>query len=165
MKNRHLRKKEMDWCACKDHNAKEWTVVADFYAKHFIPEKWVFEYRTIHCHEDKRVLYLFGHCDHCGGMMRSGTSVPTNVKDDELLAYVYREMVYYRPYDFCDSHSGTYHGCVNIRARWYQRQDCLTLEARDKQFLRLFQKKDRTTVTEWLIRNRNYPPGGKEGGS
>ena len=145
-----MREKEIKWCGCKGHNAKDWTVVADFYAKHFVPKKWVFEYRTIHSHEDNRVLYLFGCCDRCGGTMRSGTSVPTNAKDDELLAYVYHEMVRYRPYDYYDSHTGIYHGCVNIRAKWYQRQDGLTTEVFDKQFLRLFQKEDRATVTDWL---------------
>lgn len=150
-----MREKEIDWCDCKDHNAKDWTVVSDFYTKHFVPRKWVFEYRTMHCHEDDRVLYLYGYCDHCGGLMRSGTSVPTNVKGDELLTYVFREMAQYRPYDGYDSHSGTYHGYVNKWTTWYQRQDGLTPGARSKQFINLFNKEDQTTVTDWLARNHS----------
>ena len=150
-----MREKEINWCACKGHKAKDWTVVADFYAMNFVPRKWVFEYRTIHSQEDERVLYLFGCCDQCGGAMRSGTSVPANIKGDELLAYVYREMARYRPYDNYDSHSWAYHGCVNERAKWYQRQDGLTPGTRGKQFINLFKKEDRTTVTDWLIRNHN----------
>ena len=94
-------------------------MVAAFYARHFIPGARVFDYRTIACHEDNRVLYITGKCDHCGGFMRSGTSVPTNVMGDELLKYVYQEMEHFRPYDGHDQEKGTYCGCVSQRCRWY----------------------------------------------
>ena len=148
-----MKKHQINWCSCKDHNASDWTVVADFYARHFIPEAWVFDYRTIACHEDNRVLYITGKCDHCGGFMRTGASVPTNIKGDDLLAYVYRDMEYYRPYDGHDQETGIYCGHISQRCRWYQQQDDLTLEERNEQFLRLFQAEDRPAVKDWLTRN------------
>ena len=149
MRNRE----QIKWCACEGHNAADWTAVADFYAKHFIPEKWMFEYRMLACHEDDRILYIVGMCNHCGGFMRSGISVPTNIKGDELLAYVYREMTSYRPYDCHDADTDIYRGCVSQRAKWYQRQDDLTLEERNQQFQRLFSPVDQPTVVGWLARN------------
>ena len=149
---------QINWCSCKDHNASDWTVVADFYARHFIPMAWVFEHRTIACHEDDRILYITGKCDHCGGFMRSGTSVPTNVMGDELLKYVYQEMEHFRPYDGHDQEKGTYCGCVSQRCRWYQQQDDLTLEERNEQFLRLFRAEDWADVKDWLERNHGTEP-------
>ena len=153
-----MREKQINWCSCKDHNASDWTVVADFYARHFIPITWVFKHRTIVCHEDDRFLYITGKCDRCGGFMRSGTSVPTNVMGDELLKYVYREMESYRPYDGHSQEKGTYCGCINQRCRWYQQQDDLTLEARNEQFLRLFRAEEQAAVKKWLARNHGAEP-------
>lgn len=153
-----MREKQINWCSCKDHNASDWTVVADFYARHFIPNAWVLECCTIDCHEDGRILYITGKCDHCGGFMRSGTSVPSNIKGDELLAYVYREMEHFRPYDGHNRGRGTYHGCIDQRCRWYQQQDDLTLEARNEQFLRLFRAEEQATVKKWLARNHGAEP-------
>jgi len=115
----------------------------------------VFEHSTITCHEEGRILYITGKCDRCGGFMRSGTSVPMNVKGDELLAYVYREMKCFRPYDGHDQEKGIYCGYISQRCRWYQQQDDLTLEARNEQFLRLFRAEDQAAVKDWLIRNHN----------
>lgn len=153
-----MKEKEINWCSCKDHNASDWTVVADFYARHFIPSAWVFKHRTIVCHEDDRFLYITGKCDRCGGFMRSGTSVPTNIKGDGLLAYVYQMMERYRPYDHYDQETGTYHSCINQRCRWYQQQDDLTLEARNEQFLRLFRAEEQAAVKDWLERNHGVEP-------
>lgn len=125
-----MSKEYIKWCACKDHNATDWTVVSNFYAKHFIPKTWIFEYCTIDSYDDDRTLYITGACDCCGGFMRSGTSVPINIKGDELLAYVYQQMIHFRPYDNHDFHSGIYHSCVSQRARWYQQQNDFTLEMR-----------------------------------
>ena len=152
---------EINWCTCKGHNAADWTAVADFYAKHFIPEHWAFDYHKLTCHEGERVLYILGCCDRCGGLMRSGTSVAANIKDDELLAYVYREMEHYRPYDGHKPDLGTYHGYISQRGRWYQQQDDLTLEAKNRQFLHLFRAEDRPAVTDWLTRNHGAEPCGK----
>lgn len=153
-----MREKQINWCSCKDHNASDWTVVADFYARHFIPNAWVLECCTIDCHEDGRILYITGKCDHCGGFMRSGTSVPSNIKGDELLAYVYREMEHFRPYDGHNRGRGTYHGYIDQRCRWYQQQDDLTLEARNEQFLRLFRAEEQAAVKKWLARNHGAEP-------
>lgn len=151
----------INWCSCKEHDHKDWRVRAELYTQRFVPMAWVFEYRTIACHEDDRILYMIGRCDRCGGFMRSGTSIPTNVKGDELLAYVYREMTHYRPYDGHDQESGAYCGCVSQRCRWYQQQDDLTLEARNEQFLRLFRAEDQAAVTDWLTRNHGSEPYNK----
>ena len=90
--------------------------------------------------------------------MRSGTSIPTNVKGDKLLAYVYREMTHYRPYDGHDPQIGTYHGSVRERSKWYQQQDDLTLRKRNKQFLRLFKETDWFPVSDWLARDHAKEP-------
>ena len=153
-----MKENQINWCSCKEHNASDWTVVAAFYAQHFIPNAWVLECRTIDCHEDGRVLYITGKCDHCGGFMRSGTSVASNIQGNELLAYVYREMEHFRPYDGYDREKGTYHGCISQRCRWYQQQDDLTLEARNEQFLHLFRAEDQAAVKEWLVRNHETEP-------
>ena len=51
-----MNEKQTNWCACEGHNATDWTLVSDFYAKHFILRAWKFEYRTMDCHDDGRVL-------------------------------------------------------------------------------------------------------------
>ena len=150
-----MSEKQINWCTCDGHDHEDWCVRSELYARCFVPTAWAFEHRTSACHEAGRVLYLTGKCDHCGGFMRSGTSVPMNVKGNELLAYVYREMEHFRPYDGHDQEKGTYCGYISQRCRWYQQQDDLTLEARNKQFLRLFRKEDRAAVKDWLTRNHN----------
>ena len=149
---------KVNWCACKDHDHKDWTVVSDFYARNFIPAAWKLEYRTMDGYEHGRALYIIGKCGCCGGFMRSGTSVPENMKGDELLAYVYREMNRYRPYDGHDRERGTYCGPISQRCRWYQQQDDLTLEERGEQFLRLFRGEDRSAVEDWVARNHGSEP-------
>ena len=94
-----MEEKQINWCICDGHSHEDWRISSELYAQVFIPAAWMFEYRTIACHEDDRILYITGKCSRCGGFMRSGTAVPTNVKGDDLLAYVYREMEHYRPYD------------------------------------------------------------------
>ena len=149
---------EINWCTCKDHDHEDWCVRAELYARRFIPRAWALEYKTLACHADDRFIYLVGSCDRCGGFMRSGASVPTNVKGDELLAYVYREMEHFRPYDGHDQEKGTYCGYVSQRCRWYQQQDDLTLEARNEQFLHLFREEDQAAVKDWLARNHHAEP-------
>ena len=153
-----MEEKQINWCICDGHSHEDWRISSELYAQVFIPAAWMFEYRTIACHEDDRILYITGKCSRCGGFMRSGTAVPTNVKGDDLLAYVYREMEHYRPYDSHNQETGTYSGCISRRCRWYQRQDDLTLEARNKQFLRLFRAEDQAAVKEWLARNHGTEP-------
>lgn len=142
----------ISWCACKGHNAKDWKSVSYFYAQHFIPHGWALEYHTLNF-EEGRTLYQIGTCDHCGGFMRSGTGLAINISGDRFLADVYREMEHYRPHDGHDQESGTYCGRITRRSQWYQRQDDLTLEERNKQFLHLFRTEDRETVMDWLTRN------------
>ena len=153
-----MEEKQINWCTCDGHDHKDWCVRSELYARCFIPTAWVFEHRTIACHEDDRILYMTGKCDRCGGFMRSGTSVPMNVKGDELLAYVYREMEHFRPYDGHDQEKGVYCGCVSQRCRWYQQQDDLTLKARNAQFLKLFREEERAAVKDWLARNHHAEP-------
>ena len=153
-----MSEKQINWCTCDGHDHEDWCVRSELYARCFVPTAWAFEHRTIACHEAGRVLYLTGKCDHCGGFMRSGTSVPSNIQGDELLAYVYREMEHFRPYDGHDQKKGTYHGCISQRCRWYQQQDDLTLEARNEQFLSLFRAEDQAAVKEWLARNHDTEP-------
>lgn len=156
-----MKEDQTNWCTCAEHSHGDWRVRAELYAKVFIPAAWMFEYRTIACHEDGRILYITGKCARCGGFMRSGTSVPSNMKGDELLAYVYREMEHFRPYDGHDQEKGIYCGYVSQRCRWYQRQDDLTLEDRNEQFLHLFQAEDQPAVEDWLARSHGTEPDTK----
>lgn len=153
-----MSEKQINWCTCDGHDHEDWRVRSELYTRRFVPTAWVFEHSTITCHEEGRVLYITGKCDRCGGFMRSGTSVPINVKGDELLAYVYRGMKHFRPYDGHDQEKGIYCGCISQRCRWYQQQDDLTLEARNEQFLRLFRAEDQAAVKDWLTRNHNAEP-------
>lgn len=141
----------INWCACEGHDHRDWTVVADFYARHFIPHGWALEYHTLD-QEQGRILYMIGTCNHCGGFMRSGAGIAMNISGDRFLADVYQGMRR-RAYDGHDCISGTYHSCVKQRARWYQQQDDLTLENHNMQFLRLFHSEDQAVVKDWLGRN------------
>ena len=154
----HVKEKQVNWCTCNGHDHEDWRIRSEFYARHFVPAAWAFEYRTTVCHGDEHILYITGKCDRCGGFMRSGTSVPSNITGDELLAYVYREMEHYRPYDNHNQENGTYCGCIRQRCRWYQQQDDLTLETRNEQFLHLFRAEDQTVVKDWLARKHSTEP-------
>lgn len=92
-----MKEHQINWCTCNGHDHEDWRVRSELYARCFVPVAWAFEYRTIAGYEEHRILYLVGICDCCGGFMRSGTSVPSNIKGDELLAYVYREMGTFPP--------------------------------------------------------------------
>lgn len=153
-----MSEKQINWCTCDGHDHENLCVRSELYTRRFVPMAWVFEHRTIACHEEGRALYITGKCDRCGGYMRFGTFVPMNVKGDELLAYVYREMEHFRPYDGHDQETGTYCGSICQRCRWYQQQDDLTLEARNEQFLRLFREENQAAVKDWLARNHNEEP-------
>ena len=83
---RTMKKSDVNWCTCKDYH--NWDVLAEYYFLHFVPNSWVFKYRTLTEHEEGRVLYITGVCNRCGGFMRSGTSVPANICGDELLRHV-----------------------------------------------------------------------------
>jgi len=148
------------WCSCKGHDAKDWTDVADFYARHFVPQKWVLDYNTLDC-EQGRTLYMTGVCDHCRGFMRSGVGLAMNIGDDQFLTSVYQEMAHFRPYDGHKEETGLYFTCVAQRGRWYQQQDDLTLAERNGQFLRLFRPEHQPIVKEWLARNHAEEPYSK----
>lgn len=156
-----MSEKQINWCTCDGHDHQDWCVRAELYARCFVPTAWVLEYRTIACHEDGRILYITGKCDRCGGFMRSGTSVPANLNGDELLAYIYREMERFRPYDGHDQEKGTYCGYISQRCKWYQQQDDLMQEMRNKQFLSLFRAEDQVAVEDWLARNHSVEPHAK----
>lgn len=149
---------EKNWCTCQKHNSKNWQTVADHYCEHFVPSTWGLEYHSLNCHEDGRVLYMIGACDICGGFMRSGTSIPANVQDDQLLVYIYREMTHFRPYDGYDKKTGYYNSAVPKRAKWYQKQDELSESEVDQQFVNLFHESHQPQVREWLVHNRPRPP-------
>ncbi len=146
------------WCTCKDHDHKNWQVVSDHYCRHFIPSGWSLVCGVLDQHEEGRILYLTGACNTCGGFMRSGTSVPMNVSGDELLAYIYREMTRFRPYDGYDKEAGIYNGAVSARAKWYQAQDDLTEEELCRQFVGLFQQKYQAQAEDWLAHNQPKRP-------
>lgn len=148
----------INWCTCKDHDHKDWTVVADHYCRHFIPDAWTLEYHQLHCHEEGRILYLTGTCDVCGGFMRSGTSVASNISDDELLLYIYREVTRFRPYDGYDPKTGRYCGAISKRSRWYREQDDLSMSALGLQFVRLFREEHQAQAREWFAERRPKRP-------
>lgn len=148
----------VNWCTCKDHDHKDWRVVADHYCKHFIPDAWLLEYHQLHCKEEGRILYLTGTCSVCGGFMRSGTSVASNISEDELLLYVYREMTNFRPYDGYDPKTGQYRGAISKRSSWYRKQDDLSAAALGLQFARLFKEEHQAQVRKWFAECRPKRP-------
>lgn len=144
------------WCSCENHDHKDWRVVSDHYCRHFIPSGWALQYHTLDCRDESRYLYFTGICNVCGGFMRSGTSLPLNVSGAELLSYVYREMVRFRPFDGYDAQSGHYKGAVPERSKWYRKQDDLSTAKLEEQFVGLFQEKHQETAREWFSNCR--PP-------
>lgn len=143
----------VNWCVCKGHDDKDWTVRSKYYARHFIPSGWMLEYGTALEYEDGRILYMTGSCDCCGGFMRSGVGLALNISGDRFYVNVYWEMNHYRPYEGYDSKKGVYHGYIGQRGEWYQQQDDLTPEERNRQFLNLFRAEDRADAEDWLTRN------------
>ena len=147
---------QKNWCTCQKHNSKNWQTIAGHYCRHFVPSTWSLEYHSLECHEDGRALYIIGACDICGGFMRSGTNIPAYVQGGQLLAYIYRKMTHFRPYDGYDKKEGYYNGAVPKRAKWYQEQDELPEIEADQQFVGLFHENHQ--VWEWLDHNRPRPP-------
>ena len=129
-----MSEKQINWCNCGRQYQEYWRIKENVYGLNFDPTAWAFEYRTITCHEEGRVLYITGQCSRCDGFMRSGVPVPTDMKGGDLLAYVYHEMKHYRPYDKYDEEFGIYYTFRRQRCQWYQQQDDLTPEERGKQF-------------------------------
>lgn len=156
-----MSKKQINWCNCGRQYQEYWRIKENVYGLNFAPTAWAFEYRTITCHEEGRVLYITGQCSRCDGFMRSGVPVPTDMKGGDLLAYVYHEMEHYRPYDKYDEEFGIYYTFRRQRCQWYQQQDDLTPEERRKQFLRLFRAEDQAAVKDWLARNPRVEPYAK----
>ena len=148
---------EQDWCACSGHNSKSFRKQRDFYCTHFIPDGWQLEYTTITKEEPKRVLYVTGKCRRCGGFMRSGTSIASNLAGDTLFAYIYKELKHFRPHDGREP-SGVYHGAVIPRSQWYWEQDRMTAQERMEQFVALFHEEDRAAARRWAQEQMPAPP-------
>ena len=148
-----MNEEHKNWCTCAGHDAEDWTVRNECYARHFIPKTWALEYHSLPEHEEGRTLYMLGSCTCCGGFMRSGVALALNISGDRFLADVYREMTRFRPFDGNDKEKGLYFSCVGQRAEWYQQQDDMTLIDCNKQFLNLFHTEDQETVGKWLARN------------
>ncbi len=151
---RTMKKSDVNWCTCKDYH--NWDVLAEYYFLHFVPNSWVFKYRTLTEHEEGRVLYITGVCNRCGGFMRSGTSVPANICGDELLRHVYQKMLQYRPYDDYDQIGRHYDGAVPERSKWYEDQDDMTRKECGEQFLSLFKPEHLPAAADWLKRKQPH---------
>jgi len=144
-------------CACEGRDAKDRFAADDFLAERFIPKAWELKYHTLE-QEQGRVLYLTGFCDRCGGFLRSAVGLAKGLSGDCFLDEVYRKMELFRPYEGHRNETGLYHGRIQLRARWYQRQDDLPLADRNKQFLRLFRTEDQSAAADWLHRNHAEEP-------
>ena len=149
--------KEQNWCECSGHNSKSFRKQGEFYCSHFVPHGWQLEYTTITKEEPKRILYITGNCCRCGGFMRSGTSIASNLAGDTLLAYIYQVLNHFRPHDGRQL-SGIYHGLITPRSQWYWEQDRMTAEERRAQFVTLFHEQDRAAARRWAEEQMPTPP-------
>lgn len=130
-----------NWCICKEHRSKSFVKLTDCYSRTFIPERYaLYTGGDLHHEVPERTLYLYGRCSVCGGFMRSGRSLPINLTGGVLLEFIYHSMRNYQPFG----------NGVKERMAWYERQQKLSQNECDGQFLRLFRAEDLPFVTAWI---------------
>ena len=136
------------WCSC-EKELHTFPALTNHYSTTFLPDHWLLQYSTLYRPEN-RILFLAGRCQKCGRRARSGVSIPSSLSGPALLDAVYKEMLRYRPFDGKRDETCTYRGAVTERSRWYMRQDDLSREERDEQFVSLLHADDQRFVRKWI---------------
>ncbi len=137
------------WCAC-EKSLHTFLKMSDHYAESFIPSGWALEYNTLNGKDTERNLFITGKCLRCYGEARAGVSIPGELTGDALFEAVYAEQLRYRPFDWHCKETGAYRGKLQMRLKWYQAQDDLTLAERNEQFVRLFREEDQEAARLWV---------------
>ncbi len=128
------------WCNCKNHNSKDFPKVTNLYCNQFIPTGWKLSYKTLDDFEEGRYLYIIGICSVCGGKMKTGTSFPYNRDKTALAECIWQEFSRYRPFG----------NQLPEREKWYNEQDNLSSNQKVDEFISLFKKQDRKTISYWI---------------
>lgn len=137
------------WCS-NEKKHRTFPALSDHYAENFIPSGWALEYGSLNGKDVSRDLYITGKCLCCHKSARAGVSIPEELTGDALFEAVYAEQLRYRPFDWHCKETGAYRGKVQMRLKWYQAQDDLTLAERSEQFVRLFHEEDQEAARLWV---------------
>jgi hypothetical protein len=114
-------------------------MATNFYGKHFVPDGWLLDYKSLSEEEKDRCLYLTGKCNICSGFMKSGTGLPLNSSNSHLINSIWYQFLNFRPYFGLEE-----------RKQWYFEQDIKSEEIKYGMFAALFHEEDQETVREWL---------------